>query len=149
MHFTSSTFIGIVKRRSMKSYACEGMNGLPTIILSKSEGVFKVKGVSTPDNAKEFFEPALTWMDEYVKSPNHQTEFVFELEYFNISSSKIILFILYKLLDIQNAGHQVKVTWCYNDAYLLGAGRDYAYMVKVPFEFKKVARRESTRDIAA
>jgi hypothetical protein len=134
----------------MKSYAVEGTNVLPTIILSKSEGVFMVKGRSTPDNAKEFYEPSLEWLSEYAKSPNLQTEFIFDLDFFNISSSKIILFILYKLHEIQNGGHQVGVTWCYSDAYLLGAGRDYAYMVKVPFNFKKVARKESaTKDIAA
>jgi hypothetical protein len=134
----------------MKSYAVEGTSVFPTIILSKSEGVLMIKGRSTPENAKEFFEPALEWLNEYAKSPNLETEFVFELEFFNISSSKIILFILYKLLEIQNSGHKVSVTWCYSDAYLLGAGRDYAYMVKVPFNFKKVARKESAaKDIAA
>jgi hypothetical protein len=135
---------------SMNSYVAEGTNSFPTIILSKSEGVFLVKGRSTPDNAKEFFEPALEWLNNYAKSPNLETEFVFDLDFFNISSSKVILFILYKLLELQTAGHKVKVTWCYSDAYLLGAGRDYAYMVKIPFTFKKVPRKESaTKDVAA
>jgi len=107
-----------------------------------------IKGKSAPENGKEFYEPALEWMNQYAKSPNTETNFVFDFEYFNISSSKIILFILYKLIELQKAGHVVKVTWCYSDAYLLGAGRDYGYMVKLPFEFKKVAKKES-KDVAA
>lgn len=134
----------------MQAYVFEGTDTFPTIILDKDKGTFLLKGRSTPENGKEFFEPALEWLSAYTKSPNPETEFRFELEFFNISSSKIILFILYKLLDIQNAGNKVKVTWNYNDAYLLGAGRDYAYMVKVPFEFKKTARKEKLeKDIAA
>lgn len=132
----------------MQTYIFEGTNNFPTIILSKADGIFMIKGKSAPENGKEFYEPTLEWLTQYAKSPNTETNFVFDFEYFNISSSKIILFILYKLLELQNNGNKVKVTWCYSDAYLLGAGRDYGYMVKVPFEFKKVAKKES-KDIAA
>lgn len=134
----------------MSPYTFQGNDVFPTVTLDKECGIFHIKGRSTPDNAKLFFEPSLQWMDTYASSPNPETNFVFQLEHFNISSSKIILFILYKLHDLQQAGHKVSVTWCYNDAYLLGAGRDYAYMVKVPFEFKKIVRKaSSSKDLAA
>ena len=134
----------------MQTYIFEGTPNFPTVILSKADGIFMIKGKSTPENAKEFYEPALEWMNQYAKSPNTETNFIFDFDFFNISSSKIILFILYKLLELQSNGHAVKVTWCYSDAYLLGAGRDYSYMVKIPFEFKKVSKKESSsKDIAA
>jgi hypothetical protein len=134
----------------MQGFIFEGDTMYPTIVLNKKDNVFCIRGNSTPDNGKEFFEPILNWISEYNKQPNTATEFVFELDFFNISSSKAILFILYKLLELKQAGNDVKITWCYNDAYILGAGRDYAYMLKLPFEFKKTIKKEKVeKDVAA
>ena len=128
----------------MQGFIFEGDDMFPTVILNKKDGVFRIEGNSTPENGKEFFEPVLNWLTEYTKSPNTITHFIFDLDFFNISSSKAFLFILYKLLEIQQAGNKVSITWCYSDAYILGAGRDYGFMVKVPFEFVKVKSDKPT-----
>ena len=127
----------------MQGFIFEGDDMFPTVILNKRDSIFRIEGNSTPENGKEFFEPVLNWLNEYSKKPNPETKFIFDLDYFNISSSKAILFMLYKLLEIQQAGHKIHVTWCYSDAYILGAGRDYAFMVKIPFEFVKVKLAKS------
>jgi len=131
------TFI-LIKGKVMQGFIFEGDDTFPTVILNKRDGIFRIEGNSTPENGKEFFEPVINWLSEYAGKPNEETHFIFDLDYFNISSSKAFLFILYKLLEIQQAGKKVHVTWCYSDAYILGAGRDYGHMVKIPFEFKKV-----------
>ena len=76
--------------------------------------------------------------DFYLSNPASQTVFKIDLEYFNISSSKRILFLLYKLNELSENGHSVKVQWLYRDSDedMYEVGQDYAYMVKVPFEFK-------------
>ena len=127
----------------MQGFIFEGDDMFPTVILNKRDSIFRIEGNSTPENGKEFFEPVLNWLNEYSKKPNPETKFIFDLDYFNISSSKAFLFILYKLLEIQQSGHKIHVTWCYSDAYILGAGRDYAFMVKIPFEFVKVKLTKS------
>ena len=122
----------------MHDFIFEGDSMFPSIILNKKDGIFQIEGNSTPENGKVFFEPVIDWLTEYAKAPNVETHFVFKLDYFNISSSKSFLFILYKLCEIQKSGKKVRVTWCYSDAYILGAGRDYGFMVKIPFEFKNI-----------
>lgn len=110
----------------------------PDILLDKENGVFEIRGVSLPQNGKEFYQPVLDFLDEYIQDPNLITHFVFNLRFFNISSSKMILFILYKLKELTDKEKTVLVTWCYDDDDILEAGQDFAHMVDVPFQFKEV-----------
>jgi len=63
--------------------------------------------------------------------------FVFDLEYFNVFSSKRILFLLYKLKDIKERGANIKVIWYFSieDDDMKEVGEDFACMVNLPFEF--------------
>ena len=69
---------------------------------------------------------------------NKITTFNIDLEYFNVTSSKRILALLYKLNELSDDGIHVNVNWYYRegDEDMYEVGQDYAYMVKVPFEFK-------------
>ena len=97
----------------------------------------EIKGRSIPDQADEFWLPILDWFESYMHAPAAQTIFKIDLEYFNISSSKRILFLLYKLNNLAKIANAVKVEWYYreDDEDMYEVGNDYAYMVKVPFEF--------------
>jgi hypothetical protein len=66
--------------------------------------------------------------------------FVINLDYFNISSSKMILFVFYKLMEIKQQEKKVNVIWFYNDEDLYEAGEDYEFITKLDFEFKKVSK---------
>jgi hypothetical protein len=110
----------------------------PDIILDKENGVFEIKGISLPENGKEFYQPVIDFLDEYAQEADKVTHFVFNLQYFNISTSKMFLFILYKLKEINDAGNTVLVTWCYDDEDIHEAGKDFEHMVSVPFQFKEV-----------
>lgn len=115
---------------------------LPMVDFNPASGELSIKGKSVPENGKLFFEQVMSWMGEYAKKPAKHTHFIFHLDYFNISSSKSFLFIMYKLAEMKEKGADVKITWIYSDAYILGAGRDYAYMVKLPFDFQKSGKAE-------
>jgi hypothetical protein len=110
----------------------------PDIIMDKENGIFEIKGISLPENGKEFYQPVVDFFDEYAEAPNTVTHIVFNLRYFNISSSKMFLFILYKLKDIHDAGNMVLVTWCYDDEDIHEAGKDFEHMVPIPFQFKEI-----------
>ena len=110
----------------------------PTIIMDKENGVFEIKGVSLPLDGKDLYQPVLDFLDEYSKAPNKITLFVFNLKYFNISSSKMYLFMLYKLKELYDSGKAVVVIWSYDDEYIREAGDDFQQMVDVPFQFKEV-----------
>jgi len=110
----------------------------PTIIMDKENGVFEIKGVSLPLDGKDLYQPVLDFLDEYVKSPNKITLFVFNLKYFNISSSKMYLFMLYKLKELYDSGKSVVVIWSFDDEDIREAGEDFEQMVDIPFQFKEV-----------
>jgi hypothetical protein len=110
----------------------------PDITLDRSTGIFEIKGISLPENGKEFYQPVLDFLAEYALEPNAMTHFVFNLRFFNISSSKMFLFILYKLKELNDNGHTVLITWCYDDDDIQEAGRDFEHMVALPFQFKEI-----------
>ncbi len=110
----------------------------PTIIMDKENGVFEIKGVSLPLDGKDLYKPVLDFLDEYVLDPNKITLFTFNLKYFNISSSKMYLFMLYKLKELYDSGKTVVVIWSYDDEDIREAGEDFQHMVDIPFQFKEV-----------
>ncbi|HRE98102.1 MAG TPA: DUF1987 domain-containing protein, partial [Flavobacteriales bacterium] len=74
----------------------EATEKTPLVKFDPANGAFEIRGKSIPQDADSFYIPILEWMEEYVNNPNSITKVVLDLEYFNISSSKRILFILYK-----------------------------------------------------
>ncbi len=109
----------------------------PEILFDPTNQVFEIKGKSVPDDAEDFYMEALHWFDDYVANPNEETVLKIDLEYFNISSSKRLLFLLYKLNELKSKDKNVRVHWYYNesDEDMFEVGQDYAFMVKVPFDF--------------
>lgn len=121
----------------MKSLYIESTAKTPGIIFDPERNIFDIKGKSIPDDAELFYHEVLAWFDDYLVQPNNETVVTIDLEYFNISSSKRLLFVLYKLNELVEAKKIVRVRWCYNeeDEDMFEVGQDYAFMVNVPFDF--------------
>ena len=65
----------------MKLYTVEATDFSPEVILDQKKNTFEISGISRPENANEFYEPIVIWLDEYVKNPNKRTEFKFRFDY--------------------------------------------------------------------
>ncbi|SRR5690606_33724727 len=130
----------------MEKLSIEATALTPSISFDSLTGRMEIQGRSIPDNPDDFWMPVLNWFESYVIAPSQSTLVSINLEYFNISSSKRILFLLYKLNELVDKGCDVKVEWNYRkeDEDMFEVGQDYAYMVKVPFEF----RENSEMDLA-
>jgi len=115
----------------------EGTAETPMVNFNARTGQMVLKGRSIPGNSDEFWLPLTNWFEEFMLKPSDSVVFKLELEYFNITSSKRILFLLYKLNELSDAGKDVSVEWHYkkSDVDMYEVGQDYAYMVKVPFQF--------------
>lgn len=109
----------------------------PAIDFIADTGRMKIQGRSIPDSPDEFWNKVLNWFERYIVEPKDKTVFDIDLEYFNVSSSKRILSLLYKLNSLTEKGYEVEVNWMYRegDEDMYEVGQDYAYMVKVPFNF--------------
>ena len=122
----------------MNTLTIEETAQTPFICFDRKTGIMEIRGRSIPDNPDEFWLPILSWFEAYLLDPSEDTTFRINLEYFNITSSKRILFLLYKLNELADSGRGVNVEWFYrdNDEDMYEVGQDYAYMVKVPFTFE-------------
>ncbi|HAF27846.1 MAG TPA: nuclear pore complex subunit [Bacteroidales bacterium] len=121
----------------MTELLIEGTSSTPNIYFDKNSGKFEIKGKSFPEESRIFFAPVFEWLNEYSKNPNEETLFEFKMEYFNSSSSLIILEILNVLDSINKAGKKVSVSWSHLqiDDDMLEAGEEYSELVSLPFEY--------------
>ncbi|HLW29656.1 MAG TPA: DUF1987 domain-containing protein [Brumimicrobium sp.] len=109
----------------------------PYINFNAESGSMLIQGRAIPQNAEEFWAPILKWFYAYSSSPHSKTILVFNMEYFNNSTSKQFLFLLDKMNDLYENGHDVVVIWKYakEDIEMKEAGFDFSCVVNVPFEF--------------
>lgn len=116
----------------MDSFKLEGTEDTPTIILDKKNSIFEISGRSLPEDPIEFYKPVLEWITQYSANPNPTTDFVFRLDYYNTSSAKVILDLLYALEDIKGA----RVKWYFHDEDedMEEAGQEFSELVEIPFE---------------
>jgi hypothetical protein len=103
----------------------------PYVHLDRGTGTYLISGRSIPIDAELFYKPLLNWLEQLTLNPPKQLEFCFKFDFFNIASSKRILFILYKLSEMKLKGCQVTVRWMYEkqDDDNLELGKDYELMV--------------------
>ncbi|MBK8807981.1 MAG: DUF1987 domain-containing protein [Bacteroidales bacterium] len=99
----------------MKDLRIEGTKYTPEIIFDCTNKHFSISGNSRPENADAFFKEVFNWFEingeEVMKLD--AVGLIIDLEYFNSSSSKQILNILYKL-EYLNPNNTV-IKWYYDD----------------------------------
>ena len=119
----------------MEQFSIEGTTKTPTILLDPVQGLLEIKGRSNPENSVEFFNPIMSWVDEYIKAPVKKTSVNIQLEHFNTSSSKMILDLFKRLETLLEIKHEVIVNWYYeeDDEEILEAGETYESMSELPF----------------
>ncbi len=135
--FTEKSQIACSTGQNMDKLIIQETAQTPFVNFDGKSGEMIIRGRAIPEDADQFWLPVLSWFESFMLNPVSEVTFQLDLEYFNISSSKRILFLLYKLNELSDAGRQVKVVWHYkkSDIDMYEVGQDYAYMVKVPFEF--------------
>lgn len=77
------------------------------------------------------------WVQEYIANPCEVTTVEFRMEYFNINTSKYLLWFLYQLNDLFKTENELIVKWFFekNDDDMLEVGEDMAVMVDFPFQY--------------
>ena len=100
-------------------------------------GKIRISGRSIPEDASKFFDGILTWVLEYVNSPNDITTVDVELEYFNSGSAKFVMQILRELSELVHEGKELKVNWYYEegDDDILERGEYYASILDLEMNF--------------
>ena len=78
------------------------------------KGTISLVGKSYPENTFEFYEPMMTWIEEYFKTDTGKTTVNIEITYFNSSSSKLF-FDFFDLLDENKDDHNIVINWIYDE----------------------------------
>lgn len=111
----------------------------PFLSYNPKDKVFTVTGVSVPDNAREFWEPIIKWVEGYVISDYSSGGITINisLDYFSIQSSVLLLKILKEFEKIKD---KVIVNWYYQigDTDMEEIGNDYKWMVKMEFNIIEI-----------
>lgn len=96
----------------MDKYFKKGKENTPAIDFDPNTGVFEISGKSIPEDSLGFYGPIMEWLKEYIANPCAKTTFSFKLEYFNTSSSKVLLDIFYILEEIKEG---LVINWYYEE----------------------------------
>lgn len=118
-------------------YKVSGNAQRPTIVIDLENGLFELSGSSIPENPFEVFEPVLDHLKLYLENPHSNTSLNLKLDYFNTSTSKILLDIIDNLADLQqNQQSDVAVRWFYRegDDDMMEIGEDFANLSRIPIE---------------
>lgn len=121
----------------MKLLHINATEDTPEINLNPESGVLEFKGISIPENAPIFYKPVIDWLEEYIKSPNKTTDFIFNIKMISSSSSKIFYDIITKIDQLsENKDVCIRVLWYYSiyDDEILEQGHEYKKMLSVYFD---------------
>lgn len=121
----------------MENIRIEPTDVSPEVVFDIENNNFSIRGKSVVTEVDSFYDPLIEWLEDAQNKIDNRVDFVFDLEYFNIFSSKRILFILYKLSDLKVSGADINVIWHFSmeDDDMKEVGEDFACMVNLPFEF--------------
>lgn len=134
-------FMLLLTNHYMEAVYIKPTKETPEVVLDKERNIFKIAGMSLPEDVKQFYLPIIHWFKEYFKSPNKDTMFHVRLFYMNSGSSKFIYEIFQEFRYAFQDGHNVEILWQYNpeDEEMGDAGEDYAILLNgVPFNTEAV-----------
>ena len=129
----------------MEKFNLLGTARTPTIELDNQQGKILLEGRSSPENAKEFYQPVIDWLDEYVKNPAENTSMVINLEHFNTSSSKFLMEVFRRMRYLSDNDYKYDITWMYEEDDLEMLDTAETYEVMTGMRFKKVSYPEHKR----
>ena len=88
----------------MEKLFITGGDSHPEILFSPKDNIFRIKGISRPEDARSVFHPAITWLSDFYKDLlingeiNYSLEDPFiiqlDLSYFNSSSAMFLFDII-------------------------------------------------------
>lgn len=126
----------------MEKFERKGTKKTPAISMDASDGMMLLEGRSNPENAREFYQPVMDWLDKYVEHPAEKTDLRINLEHFNTSSSKYLMEILRKIRYLADNDHLFNVTWMYEEDDLEMLDTAEAYEMMTGLRFEKVSYPE-------
>lgn len=112
----------------------------PLMMFDPSGPSFTMIGISVPDNAKEFYDPVLLWVEEYVSNKKEESitykyssllTVNIDLDYFSIQSASMILKMIKQFDILKN----IVLNWYFDDEDTKEIGQNFSSMVNMKFNY--------------
>ena len=123
----------------MEPLVFAGSKMTPHIVFDKTQDKFSINGTSRPENPPEFYKPVFDWIKNYLNSPNDKTIIDVQFDYFNTSTSKILLDLFELFEKASLNGIDIHVNWFYknDDEEMMEAGEELLNLVNLPYSVKE------------
>jgi hypothetical protein len=114
----------------------------PYICFDPDNNKFEISGKSLPEDADEFYQPIVQWIDKYVENPAPKTDFHFKMDYYNTASSRYISRIVHTL-DEMAKKNSVKIFWYYRsiDEDMESMGDEFYETTDLDFELVEIQQQ--------
>lgn len=117
----------------------------PLISFCNTSKKLEISGRSIPEDANGFYLPVLDWIKKIKDSVPSGYEFLINLEYFNTSTSKILLDILTFCEQYHYSGLSTfEITWNYDkcDTNMLETAEEFSDIIELPFNINAIEYKE-------
>lgn len=93
-----------------------------------------MKGVSTPIDSVEFYSPVIQWISKNENNISPNAKFEFELNYFNSSSMKALVWLLQQIEEMILNGKNWSIHWVIveEDEFMEEAAEAMQTLLEVP-----------------
>jgi len=109
----------------------------PAVNFDGASGKLFIEGKSLPEDSRSFYQPILDWVQQYSEGKTEVKINLF-LSYFNSSSAKQLIKLLYLFEDLSEKGVTTGVNWIHkkSDTMMQERGEELAMLVSVPFTYE-------------
>lgn len=114
----------------MENFYKEASEVTPRIYFDYATAKLVFSGHSIPEDVESFFSPFLDYLNSYAANPKPVTEVVFNFDYYNSASLRVVLDIFFILKNINDKeGCSVDISWYFDadDDVVKENGEDMAF----------------------
>lgn len=106
----------------------------PEVEYSVKSQVQRITGVSTPVDSVEFYSPIIQWVNQNEDALPENSVFEFELNYFNSSSMKALVWLLQQIEELILSGKKWSIQWIIveDDEFMEEAAEAMQTLLEVP-----------------
>ncbi|MDR3000087.1 MAG: DUF1987 domain-containing protein [Fibromonadaceae bacterium] len=100
----------------------------PYVLIDEKKSYMKLEGRCFYENVAEFFKEVNDWLDAYLVTDFGTFTFDCAINYFNSSTTKLLLNMLFKMDKYSSAENQVIVNWITTEdnEIMIECGEDFA-----------------------
>ena len=124
----------------MHSLIIPASSSTPEVDFNVLNNVQRIAGVSTPLDSIEFYSPMIHWINQNSNVLKENCVFEFELNYFNSSSMKALVWLLQQMEEMILDGKSWSICWVIfeDDEFMEEAAEAMQTLLEIPII---VARR--------